>query len=85
VAKLIAPFTPYMAELVWQKLKDFKEGKSVHLAKIENANVKLIDKKLINSMFLLRDIANKALKQRQEIGIKVRQPLAMLKIKKRVI
>gem|GEM_PF-5208465 len=36
-------------------------------------------------MFLLRDIANKALKQRQEIGIKVRQPLASLGLKKRVV
>ncbi len=85
VSKLMAPFSPYISELIWQRLKDFKDGKSVHLTKIEEAREKLIDRKLINSMNVLRDVANKALKLRQEIGIKVRQPLASLNLKKRII
>jgi len=58
--------------------------KSVHLATIENADMSLIDTKLMVSMNTLRDIANKALKQRQELGIKIRQPLSSISLKKKI-
>ncbi len=91
MSKLIAPFVPYMGEILWQSLKkaphvnktSFTE-KSVHLATIENADMSLIDTKLMVSMNTLRDIANKALKQRQELGIKIRQPLSSISLKKRI-
>jgi len=38
----------------------------------------------MKSMNALRDIANKALKQRQELGIKIRQPLASISLEKKM-
>ena len=77
LSKLIAPFTPFLAEYIWQELKN---KSSVHLADYPKPQVKLIDKKLEEQMNFAREIAAKGLALRAEAGIKVRQPLASLQV-----
>ncbi|MEK9170732.1 MAG: class I tRNA ligase family protein, partial [Patescibacteria group bacterium] len=77
LSKLIAPFTPFLAEHIWQELNN---RSSVHLADYPKPQIKLIDKKLEEQMDFVREIAAKGLALRAEAGIKVRQPLQKLKI-----
>ncbi|MDP3948742.1 MAG: class I tRNA ligase family protein [bacterium] len=79
---IIAPFMPYLAEMIYLGLGENKTGpESVHLADWPKADKKLIDKKLFESMAETRRIASLSLAKRAEAGRKVRQPLALLKIK----
>ncbi|MBU2082213.1 isoleucine--tRNA ligase, partial [Patescibacteria group bacterium] len=77
LSKLIAPFTPFLAEHIWQELGN---KSSVHLADYPKSQLKLIDKKLEEQMDFVKEAAAKGLALRAEAGIKVRQPLASLKI-----
>ena len=76
--KLIAPFAPFVAEYIYQELGN---KNSVHLCDWPEVNKKLIDEKLEQEMEQVRNICSLALQKRAEAGIKVRQPLAELKIK----
>lgn len=79
ISKLIAPFSPFFAEGLYNetKLIENKSLESVHLSDWPKFKGK-IDKKLLEEMNLIRDLAAEALKQRIEAQIKVRQPLAKL-------
>ena len=77
VAKLIAPFTPFLAEYIWHNTGN-KE--SVHLKDYPKAETKLIDAALEKQMAIIRDWAAKGLALRAEAGIKVRQPLLKFQI-----
>ncbi len=80
-AKLVAPFTPFFAEIVYRELGG---GNSVHLEDWPKAvsSIKYqVSRKLIQEMAEARRIASLALAKRAELGIKVRQPLASLKIR----
>lgn len=80
LSKLMAPFTPFITEEIYLKLKN--EGKeSVHLCDYPEPNKKLIDSNLEEAMQEARDIVNLALSERQKAGIKVRQVLSSLKVK----
>jgi len=77
-ALIIAPFCPFLAEELWQKLVG---GESVHLKNWPK--VGKIDQKVLNDMKLTRDIIEKGLALRMERDdgfgqIKIRQPLAEL-------
>jgi len=89
--KIIAPFTPFIAEAIYKslithnsKLKT-QNSLSVHLEnwpqidKSLSANRKA--RKLLDAMAEVRKIASLALEARAKAGIKVRQPLALLKLK----
>lgn len=81
-AKLLAPFTPFIAEEVYQKVSgyDFGEGdKSVHL--LEWSKESKVDTGVLETMDLVREVVTKALEARDAISMKVRQPLATLKVK----
>jgi len=78
LSKLIAPFTPFLAEYIWQELNN---KSSVHLADYPKPQIRLINKKLEEQMNFTREIATRGLASRAEAGIKVRQPLQKLKIK----
>jgi len=82
LAKLIAPFAPFITEELYQKLDDSSE--SVHLADFPKSDKKLINTKLEEKMTQVRNIVTQALAQRAELGIKVRQPLAGLEIKNKL-
>ncbi len=77
LSKLIAPFTPFLAEYIWRELGN---KNSVHLADYPKPQLKLIDKKLEEQMNFVKEAAAKGLALRAEAGIKVRQPLASLEI-----
>lgn len=77
-SKIIAPFTPFIAEGIYKSLQNTD---SVHLENWPKVNKKLIDKKLLEAMAEVRRIASLALEARAKAGIKVRQPLSELRIK----
>ncbi len=78
VSKVIAPFMPFLAELIYQALQG--EMESVHLELWPKANHSLVDEKLLVDMILVRKITEMAHALRKEAGIAVRQPLARLDI-----
>jgi isoleucyl-tRNA synthetase len=79
VAILLAPFTPFIAEDIWQKLKMDSDVHSVHLAEWPEGSD--INGMLIGEMQHARDIVTLGLEARQKAGIKVRQPLGAIKLK----
>ncbi|HIC88506.1 MAG TPA: isoleucine--tRNA ligase, partial [Anaerolineae bacterium] len=85
-AKLLAPFTPFIAEEIYQNLvrsveKDAPE--SVHLCDFPAAAESLIDGKLMADMALALRIVSMGHSARNRVGIKLRQPLAQALVKTR--
>ncbi len=83
LSKLLAPFTPFISEEIYQNLVysvDRKAPDSVHLCDYPKADKKLIDNKLNQQMDSVRKVVEVALAERAEAGIKVRQPLASCRI-----
>ena len=78
LSKIMAPFTPFMADYIYKEINGDKE--SVHLDVWPEVDKKLIDKELEEQMEQVRNICSLALQKRAEAGIKVRQPLAKLQI-----
>ncbi|MCK4520685.1 class I tRNA ligase family protein [Candidatus Parcubacteria bacterium] len=78
LAKLTAPFVPFISEEICQ---NSSKNKSVHLEDWPKPDKKAIDKKLEEKMKIVREIVAKGLAQRAKAGIKVRQPLALLEVK----
>ncbi len=81
LAKLAAPFLPFLSEEIYLNLKKPRLAESVHLCDYPATEKKLINKKLEEKMSQVRAIVALALAQRAGAGIKVRQPLASLEIK----
>ncbi len=79
LAKIMAPFVPFLAEDIWQKLKSDTDEESVHLALWPKFDE--IDGEVIKNMAEARRIVSLGLEARQKVGIRVRQPLSELKIK----
>ena len=82
LAKIYAPFMPFVAEEVWQKVTENNfenEDKSVHLENWVEAED--IDKELLEEMKEVRNLVSLGLEVRAKEGIKVRQPLNELKVK----
>lgn len=67
---MLAPFTPFLAEELYQKLTG---GESVHLLDWPVPGV--INEDELARMAFARDVINQGLSQRAAAGIKVRQPL----------
>jgi len=80
LAKLMAPFTPFVAEDIYQKVRDENESESVHLEMWPD--LKKSDEKILSEMQILRDLVTRSLEERTKVGVKVRQPLATLTVKK---
>jgi isoleucyl-tRNA synthetase len=80
-AKLLAPFMPFISETVYRQADGKK--KSVHLENWPaiNQKSKIKNQKLLKEMEMIREIVSRALELRAKAGIKVRQPIASLKIK----
>ncbi|KKT20910.1 MAG: Isoleucine-tRNA ligase [Parcubacteria group bacterium GW2011_GWB1_43_8] len=81
LSKIMAPFTPFVAEDLYKKVGGDKE--SVHLEewpkKVESGKWKV--ESLIEEMEEVRKIVSLGLEARAKAGIKVRQPLQSLKVK----
>jgi isoleucyl-tRNA synthetase len=80
LALLMAPTTPFIAEELWQQLKTDDDPLSIHLASYPVTDGK-IDEMGIAIMEQVRDLVSSALELRTQAGIKVRQPLAQIKVK----
>jgi len=85
LSKLIAPFTPFISEEIYQNLKTTKDVQSVHLCSYPKSDKKQINSRLESKMDKVREIAAIALAKRAEAGIKVRQPLGQLAINNKQI
>ncbi|GMX58591.1 MAG: isoleucine--tRNA ligase [Candidatus Microsyncoccus archaeolyticus] len=82
LSKLIAPFSPFIAEETYLKIDNSEE--SVHLCDYPVANKENINENLEKEMQEGRDIVNIVLSERSKNNIKVRQPLLCVKIKKHI-
>jgi len=80
VVKLLAPFTPFIAEDVWQKLKNDNDEESVHLSEWPKEVAGSKEMSVLEDMRKARKIASETLMARQLAGIKVKQPLEKLEI-----
>ena len=72
LCKLCAPITPFLTEEIYQKLT---EEESVHLADFPVEATDLIDEAVEERMDLVRDVCSLGRFAREEVNIKVRQPL----------
>jgi len=87
LSRLLAPFTPFISEAIYQSLRAKSKiilPLSVHLCDYPVFDKKLINKKLEEKMEETRRIVNLALGERKRADIKVRQPLASLKIRNQI-
>jgi isoleucyl-tRNA synthetase len=85
LSKIMAPFTPFISEQIWQKMtgNNFADNnKSVHLESwVETNELIKIDKvNILDNMHIAMNIVELGLSKRDEAGIKVRQPLQEVKV-----
>ena len=73
LTKIIAPFVPFTAEELFKSLTD---GESVHLEYFPTSDESLIDGKLEEKMDLVRNLVALGRASREEVKIKVRQPIS---------
>ncbi|MEX1047794.1 MAG: isoleucine--tRNA ligase [Actinomycetota bacterium] len=78
LARLLAPFVPFVSEEIWLTLAAGKSGapESVHLSDYPKNEPRRIDPKLDESMQTVRDIIELGRRVRNDAKVKVRQPLA---------
>ncbi len=82
LAKVMAPFTPFIAEEIYLNLKSSDDPDSVHLAEWPEINSKPSDnQELITKMAEVRRLVSLGLEARTRAGIKVRQPLSSLTLR----
>ena len=84
LSKLLAPFTPFIAEELYQNLVrsvDPEARESVHLTDFPVADIDKIDEQLSADIRLAVKISSLGRAVRSKAGIKVRQPLARILIK----
>ena len=81
--KMIAPFTPFVADAMWKNLTDGLQGKalvSVHLCDYPTSRADQVDSGLSSRMEVLREIASLGRSARMDAKLKVRQPLAGVEV-----
>ena len=79
--QLFAPFMPFIADDIWNKLRFTSDPISVHLTDFfSEINIGKIDIQSIEEMQKVRDIVTLGLQVRQKVGIPVRQPLNKLMV-----
>ena len=83
MAKLLAPFTPFMADSIYRNLVgsvDKNAPESVHLTEFPTVDKTIMDMDLEQQMETVRRIVVMGRSARNQSGIKTRQPLSTLKI-----
>lgn len=80
VSKLMAPFAPFMAESLYQKLCIESDPESVHLETWPEASLQ-DTQEVIERMTATKTLVSLGLQSRQKAGIAVRQPLASVTLK----
>ena len=79
LAQLLAPFTPFLAERLWQDLVVSQDGDaevSVHLTDFPIAEPSWRDDELRHAMGVARRVVELGRQARNDTSVKVRQPLA---------
>jgi len=80
LAKVTAPAMPFYAEYLYRAVRDEDEAESVHLTAWPKGGE--VDDGVLTDMVTTRTIVSSALEARTKSGIKVRQPLSLLKVAK---
>ncbi len=84
VAKLAAPFVPFLTEAMWQNLARTAFGdravESVHLCDYPTGEEQAIDEALSEHMALAREISSLGRSARMAAKLKVRQPLGRVEV-----
>ncbi len=73
ICKICAPIIPYITEEIY---KDLTEKESVHLADFPIANESYINEEIETKMDLVRDLISLGRNAREDVKIKVRQPIS---------
>ena len=80
LAKVAAPFTPFIAEEIYRNLKGASDPESVHLCDFPTANAAARDLALERRMADVQAAVELGRRLRADNDLKVRQPLAALKL-----
>jgi isoleucyl-tRNA synthetase len=80
LAKLFAPIMPFLTETMYQNLRTADQPESIHLCDFPTVDEERIDAELSDEMNCLLSLVSLGLAARNSIKIKVRQPLAELKV-----
>lgn len=83
IAKLTAPFTPFIAEDIYRNLVckiDKNAPESVHLCDYPEGKSELINEELERRMDFITNVVTLGRAARNEANLKVRQPLAEMKV-----
>jgi len=86
LCKLMAPFTPFVADEIYQNLVrsvDEEAPESVHLADWPEADESLVDQRLMDETRLVMRVVSLGRAARSRAGIKVRQPLSRVVVRTR--
>jgi isoleucyl-tRNA synthetase len=75
LTRLLAPFIPFITDVVWRALRDDGEPESVHLATWPTTDDSLIDPVLAGQMSLVRRLVELGRSARASAVVKTRQPL----------
>lgn len=78
LSKLMAPFTPFIADKIYQDIGGQKM--SVHLERWPKTEDNLRDERLTNDMAWVRTVASRVHELRAQAGLPVRQTLASIKV-----
>ena len=80
LAKVAAPFTPFIAEEIYRNLKGEGDPESVHLCDFPTANAAARDLALEKRMADVQAVVELGRRLRADNDLKVRQPLSALKV-----
>ncbi|HWG45371.1 MAG TPA: isoleucine--tRNA ligase [Gemmataceae bacterium] len=80
LTKLFAPIMPFLTETMYANLKTPEQPESVHLSDFPKVDADLIDENLSTDMDRLLELVSLGFAARNSVKIKVRQPLAELKV-----
>ena len=80
LAKVAAPFTPFIAEEIYRNLRGASDPESVHLCDFPTANAAARDLVLELRMAAVQTVVELGRRLRADNDLKVRQPLAKIKI-----
>lgn len=78
LSKLLAPFTPFLAEHIFQLVRCEQDKKSVHLEVWPAPNQEAINQDLTSKMVMVRKIVELGHSIRAREGLRVRQPLSSM-------
>lgn len=82
LSRMMAPFSPFLAEYIYQELKQFggKTEESVHLCSFPEANVAMINTKLELAVDKMSQVVLLGRQKRVTEGVKVKTPLKTLNV-----